>query len=72
MTIKYSTERAEAISNLMSNMDLGISGIGLAPTILEWETKTKVDKKYKDNLKVLFIKEFKNEMIIKHIKIETI
>jgi len=72
LTIERNTVAGEKISNFMSRMDLGISEVMPFPMIIEMETKSKVDKKYKERLKKEMTEKFKDELIIKDIKFEII
>lgn len=71
LTIDYRTPYQQRVTSLMSAMDLGIEDIVPPPIIVTFNTKTKVDKKYKESL----IKKFKDEykdIIVKDIKFEII
>jgi hypothetical protein len=71
LTIDYRTPYQQKIISLMSKLDLGIEDIVPPPIIITFETKTKVDKKYKENLIKKFKEEFK-DIIVKDIKFEII
>jgi len=71
LEIDYRTIIGQKITDFMSNMDLGIDDIVPPPMIITFNTKTKVDKKYKERL-VKELKEKFTDILIKDVKFEVV
>ena len=71
LIIDYRTIMGAKIADFMSCMDLGIDDIVPPPMVITFNTKTKVDKKYKDKL-IKELKEKFTDIIIKGVEFKIV
>lgn len=69
LTIDYRTIMGQKMIDFMSAVDLGIDEIIPPPMVITFDTKSKVDKKYKERL-IKELKEKFKEIIIKSVEFE--